>query len=335
VAALARRPAPGDVAPVTVAESRPEVVSAEQQQRAAGPRCPNCGAAAPGNFCSECGQEQISVRLGLRDLAREFLDDHVGWSTKVPRTLWRLLVPGALTLDFIEGRRARYLSPLRLYLTLSVLFFLVIALVPGRSVPGRGPTVSFSMRGDTAALMGSASSEDSASAARRAARADSLEADIAAHMPDTTTLAGRTKLRFLRRNTTFARMSKQERSRALLEGIVRRMPNVMFVLLPVFALLVHAVMWRRRRYYAEHFVFALHTHAFAFAAFTLAALSPWRNIIPLLLAAGAVYLVAAMRRVYGGSILRTTTKAVLVTGVYLVVLLFAAIGAGISVFLYG
>jgi predicted RNA-binding Zn-ribbon protein involved in translation (DUF1610 family) len=320
---------------VIVAEPRPHASSSELSLTA-GPQCPNCGTAAPGNFCPQCGQEQISVRLGLRDLAREFLDDHVGWSTKVPRTLWRLLVPGALTLDFIEGRRARYLSPLRLYLTLSVIFFLVIASVPRRSAsPEPGPTVSFSMQGDTASLIGGGGGDDAAAEAARAARADSLEVDLAAHAPDTTTLQGRLKMRFLRRNLEFVRLAKRERSEMLMRGVLNRMPNVMFVMLPVFALLVHAAMWRRRRYYAEHFVFALHTHAFAFAAFTLAVLSPWRGLIPLLLLAGLVYLVAAMRRVYGGSILRNALKATLVGGVYRAVLGTAALAAGIFVCLYG
>jgi hypothetical protein len=117
--------------------------------------------------------------------------------------------------------------------------------------------------------------------------------------------------------------------------MVRRMPNVMFVLLPVFALLVHAVTWRRRRYYAEHFVFALHTHSFAFAMFTLAVLSPWRLAAPLLVMASAVYLVAALRVVYGGSVLRNTIKAALIGGVYTLVVSTAALAVAIFVFLYG
>ena len=316
----------GDVAPVIEVESPPRASG----ERTAALRCPNCGTAAARNFCPECGQEQISVRLGLRDLAREFLDDHVGWSTKVPRTLGRLLLsPGALTRDFIEGRRARYLSPLRLYLLLSVIFFLVAASAP-RWAAGRGTVVRVSMDGDSAAVLGA---DDEP--ARRRARADSIDARIAANMPDTTTLRGRIKLRFLRRNSEFKRMDEAGQRDAFIGGLVRRMPNVMFVLLPVFALLVQAVTWRRRRFYAEHFVFALHTHAFAFATFTLIVLSPWAGTAPLLLAAGTAHFVAALRSVYGGSVLRNVLKAALLVVSYTFVVFTAAVAVGVIVFLYG
>lgn len=303
-------------------------------ERAVVSSCPNCGTAAPGNFCPECGQEQISVRLGLRDLAREFLDDHVGWSTKVPRTVGRLLIaPGALTLDFIEGRRARYLSPLRLYLLLSVIFFLVAAAAP-RWAAERGTVVRFSMEADSAAVLG-ADSGETAAAGAAGARADSIDARIATNRLDTTTFEGRLKLRLLRRNSDFQRMDESARREALIGGLVRRMPNVMFVLLPLFALLVQAVTWRRRRFYAEHFVFALHIHAFAFAAFLLMALSPWDGAAALLLVASVAYLVAALRRVYGGSVLRNALQAVLLAVSYNVVVATAALAVGVFVFLYG
>ena len=63
-------------------------------------------------------------------LSGEFFDSVIGWDSRLVRTL-RLLFssPGALTEEFVAGRRARYIGPLRLYLIASVLFFATYSLV--------------------------------------------------------------------------------------------------------------------------------------------------------------------------------------------------------------
>ena len=73
-------------------------------------------------------------------------------------------------------------------------------------------------------------------------------------------------------------------------------PHMVFVLLPVFALLLKLLYIRRRRYYAEHFVFALHVHAFMFVMMTLIVVLPWDILnLPILLWI-AVYIWLAMKR---------------------------------------
>lgn len=104
--------------------------------------CRNCEAPLAGRWCHACGQDS---RDPLRDhalLVGEFLDNVVGWDSRLVRTL-RLLFgsPGALTGEFVSGRRARYLGPLRLYLIASVLFFACYALTPDpvlRTIAGLG-----------------------------------------------------------------------------------------------------------------------------------------------------------------------------------------------------
>ena len=93
--------------------------------------CQNCGTPLTGHFCSRCGQRAIPPRPTIRELAGDAWDELVGWDGKLLRTL-RTLVrhPGALTRAAIEGRRARYISPVRLYLICSVLYFLAAAAVP-------------------------------------------------------------------------------------------------------------------------------------------------------------------------------------------------------------
>ena len=107
-------------------------------------RCANCSMLLTGRWCAACGQDSRDPLRDFGALTGEFLDNVVGWDSRLVRTL-RLLFgsPGALTGEFVAGRRARYLGPLRLYLIASVLFFACYALTPDpvlQTIAGSGNT---------------------------------------------------------------------------------------------------------------------------------------------------------------------------------------------------
>ncbi|MEN9868640.1 MAG: hypothetical protein RL748_4230 [Pseudomonadota bacterium] len=97
--------------------------------------CRNCGTHYNGKFCPECGQEADTGAPTAVGFIYEFLTRNVLEKGKLPRTLWHLLrYPGGLTVDFLEGRRARYIRPVRLYLILSILYFLLLPLQTNKLV---------------------------------------------------------------------------------------------------------------------------------------------------------------------------------------------------------
>jgi hypothetical protein len=93
--------------------------------------CENCGTELRGHYCSNCGQAAIDYRRSFRHVIIDVLDSFLNWDSKFIRTigllLWR---PGWLTNQFLEGRRVRFLHPLRLYLLVSIVFFLCAKLIP-------------------------------------------------------------------------------------------------------------------------------------------------------------------------------------------------------------
>jgi hypothetical protein len=106
-------------------------------------------------------------------------------------------------------------------------------------------------------------------------------------------------------------MPKDAALQDMLRTALGAVPLSMFVLLPVFAGLLKLLYIRHRRYYAEHMIFVLHTHAFIFVVFALMLLA--RNWIggwpiALLLLWVFMYIYLAMRRVYGQSHLKTFMK---------------------------
>lgn len=94
-------------------------------------RCPNCHAVATHHFCPKCGQPTTGWRAGIAELIHDFAGATLGADARIWSSLRELFRrPGALTVAYFEGRRFRYLSPLRLYLFASVLMFMIWAALP-------------------------------------------------------------------------------------------------------------------------------------------------------------------------------------------------------------
>jgi hypothetical protein len=90
------------------------------------PGCLNCGTELHGQYCGHCGQRASSRLISLWELTRDAFGDLFELDSRLWRTLVPLLArPGRLTRDYLEGRRARYMPPFRMYLVLSVVFFVV------------------------------------------------------------------------------------------------------------------------------------------------------------------------------------------------------------------
>ncbi|HEY8835255.1 MAG TPA: DUF3667 domain-containing protein, partial [Chthoniobacterales bacterium] len=93
--------------------------------------CENCGQDLRGHYCSNCGQAAVSYHRSFRHVVVDVLDSFLNWDSKFIRSLGLLLwKPGWLTNQFLEGKRVRFVHPLRLYLLVSIVFFLCARLIP-------------------------------------------------------------------------------------------------------------------------------------------------------------------------------------------------------------
>lgn len=167
-------------------------------------RCKNCDTSLePGfSFCPQCGQRDIDLERPLHELLGEAVRESLDVDGRAVRTLWTLLRrPGVLTSEFLAGRRRLYSPPVRLYLVISVLFFVLAAWVAGQGI-----------------LLD---------------KDQTLEADA----------VGQARL------------------------FTDYVPRLMFILLPVFALLLKAAF--RRRLYFDHLIHSLHLHSAAYIVLAL------------------------------------------------------------------
>lgn len=267
-------------------------------------------------------------------MLRDWLEDEFTLSGKLPRTLVLLLArPGYLTREYLHGRIVRYLPPLRLYLSVSVVFFLLLSLsnTALKLQPGPDTNVAVVLGSDT--LVAQRAGADTVRRDTSGTEMDSIGAVLRAAEARGDTLRFRTGNRavdaLLRARVRRIRaMPPQQVFREAMAHALEHAPTVMFALLPVFALLLKVLYVRRRRFYVEHFIFALHVHAFAFALFAAMLLLgklPRTGVLRLGLGLWLfVYLFLAMRRVYGQGVWRTLAKYLLLGGSYFVAFTLAA-----------
>lgn len=267
-------------------------------------RCRNCDAPLSGPYCSRCGQHARGSARSMRTLLVEARDALVHLDGRLWRTLGALLLrPGFLTLEYFRERRASYVPPFRLYLAASLAFF-SLAFVAG---PKRGPLVlDDDQRAEARREMEEAAAELRSTpgvppaavraleeAARQplaparagtspggapgeAARSGPAPADPgaegaggrSARVCEGIQVPGSPALE--RALTEACRRTAGDQGRGLTRNMAANIPRMMFVFLPLMALVMKGLYWRPRRYYLEHLVFFLQTHAAVFLLFTAA-----------------------------------------------------------------
>ena len=108
--------------------------------------CHNCHTilSLENNFCPHCGQENHDLKVPIGHLAFEVFEGFTHFDTKFYNTMRAIFTsPGKITKDFLEGRRGRYVPPVRLYFLISFVFFL-----------GLGSAVDLALENTTSILNG-------------------------------------------------------------------------------------------------------------------------------------------------------------------------------------
>lgn len=104
----------------------PQTVSAPADAPAPARKCENCGRDLLGEFCYACGQPVKGLVRHFSSIIGDFADSVLNLDTRLPRTIWPLFAkPGYLTNEYFAGRRVRYVSPVRLFVFLSIVTFFV------------------------------------------------------------------------------------------------------------------------------------------------------------------------------------------------------------------
>jgi hypothetical protein len=246
-----------------------------------GATCANCGASLYGKYCHACGQPISGMVRHFGSVLSDIADSVLNIDERVFRTLLPLyLRPGKLTLDYFAGKRARYVTPFRLVFFLAIVAFFAIQLtlragyghVPAEAVSistGSGkPKISLVPVPKQAPLSvdngvfshGNITINDKVIWNR-----DSKPLKVG-WLPDVVMdwfndLISNAQQQLHAMNAgSWADQQSARRKFSL--GMFSAAPTVLFVLLPVFALMLKIFYIFKRRLYMEHLIVAMHSHAF-------------------------------------------------------------------------
>lgn len=263
--------------------------------------CLNCGSALAGPFCARCGQRNIPAYPTIREFAGDAWQELSGWDGRFNRTVRTLLLhPGKLTRETLSGRRNRYITPLRLYLSASLVYFLIATAAPnvvtrtGATVPGGNVRIDLS---DPQSL------------------------------PNLTTEQRELMLKNLERAPALLRplFTAVVQDPAGFRGrVISAVPKAVFVLVLAFAGIVR-VFYRRRRF-IQHLTFALHVHAAVFMALTVIEVTQFTGAVALIQGVAVLvlgylgwHIVQAQRVLYERGILGTLVTSLGIGALYLLV----------------
>jgi hypothetical protein len=308
-------PAHPDPAQSDVAQPDPAPLEPAPLEAAPAPpaRCKNCNAVLLGRFCVNCSQAADVHMPSTVELLHEMLEGLTHSDSRLWRTLKLLwFKPGMLTREFAAGRRVAYLPPFRLYLILSIVFFLIASFVH--------PTGQLAQFDDASAP----------AAASSGSRVTGCQ--------DINFIRFKNNPKWDQRFQHACLEAVRDEGKNLWPLAIGTAPKAMFIFLPLIALLHMLLYWRPRHRYAEHLLFFTHLHAFYFsvaivmicavlAAPSWPKLSGAADTLQTVLGwCAAIYTLFAMRQVFRRGWPGTLFKAVVLFFVYCIVFAITFVG---------
>lgn len=248
-------------------------------------KCRNCGAQLISRYCHHCSQDLFAGReRTVREIIYNTVETAFAFDNKIIRTLkYLLFYPGKLTKEFFAGKVVHYVYPAKLFWFVSLIFFATLSFIDYEEFWGDSSKVKVST----------------------SPKKEVTQEEMMIEYTDTVEHTGN--------KTTSSTNQSQELipdfdEKKMFNTIKTYMPYIMFVLIPFFALLIQIFFYKKRRYYANQVIFALHFHSFVFLLFALCNIIKgyWPGlgyeITHIMILSPAIYLAIALYVVYRPSI---------------------------------
>lgn len=271
--------------------------------------CLNCGHTVEDRFCTQCGQENLELKDTAIHLMLHYIQDLFHYDGKLWHTMKSLVTkPGLVAKEYMEGKRQRYLEPIRFYVFASTVFFLTFFLYVGNEAVTTSETATtnytkrlYNLNQEKAFVQGTADTvhanalinnvqkisgmkEISVDTASHAVDSNLtlLEVDTAGTLEEEEEQMGWIEQFFEQRYQAWTEEvyekyegDKQKANSDLGNKVVHSLPQLFFLSLPFFAFFLKMMYIRsKRKSYVEHFVFSIYHYAYLFVVMFLFYLIP-------------------------------------------------------------
>ena len=240
--------------------------------------CLNCRHVVEQKYCPNCGQENTDSRKTFHHLFIHFFEDLTHYENAFWKTIRNLLLkPSTLTKEYLSGKRLSYLAPVRLYIFISFVTFLLIALFPShisedltkgeKEISSNFEKVEKKEKKswDEKSYLKSKTLDKSYFHFKTMKEIDSVQKygkeeeklnqfqywlqEKAVHVTETNT--------------------KKQIIEKFIESFVHNLPKVLFVIMPFFAFFLWIFHSKKRWYYFDHGIFTLHYFSFLLLVFLI------------------------------------------------------------------
>jgi hypothetical protein len=280
--------------------------------------CLNCNYPLVGQYCGHCGQKAFLHKDSFDHMALHFIGDYFHYDSKFWLTIKTLIrKPGLATIEFIQGKRVKYLNPIQLYIFVTTVFFLTV--YSFTYIKQEEPKlnkiererilneVADSLKKDTQIDIGLSNTDNSTKIGlgqwtpkeKSLDEYDSVQHSLPSNLQD-----GFIKNKLIRKTL------KLEESGHVGDNLgkilIKNIPKVFFILLPFFALLLELIFFRKKYFYVDHIIFSIHFHSFGFIIgllFLIICQIPFINeysglLILLFALSLTIYLALSLKKVY-------------------------------------
>lgn len=261
--------------------------------------CLNCGTIVQGKYCHNCGQENIEPKESFWDLVKHFFYDITHFDGKFFHSIRYLVTkPGFLPREYVLGRRATYLNPVRMYIFTSAFFFLLFFTFFHRDTD----LIRYDINGKTPEQI---EAMDSAHFANFTAKLNKEDGKPGVPMTregfrtyldtngmkgqirftpgeytskeeyDSLLKAGVKKHNWFERKLVYKQIELNEKYnhngkmfvKAFTSTLIHSIPQILFISLPLMALLLKLLYMRRKEFfYVSHALFSIYFYIFIFMA---------------------------------------------------------------------
>jgi len=223
--------------------------------------CPNCQHKFKKEFdyCPHCGQANKDLNLNFRFIFSEFLSANFNLDSKILLTLKLLLLkPGMLSREFLAGKRTKYISPIRLYLLVSLVYFFILSV--------KQPSSDIVQIGTDVEVTDSIATKDEKAADFVTVKDGFKESDSLTDLE-----------KFIMKKLKM--LDTKEGNKAFWQSLRKTISTGMFLLMPLTALILMALFYKGS-YYFEHLIFVINLQSVLFIISILYNLITWIGNIP-------------------------------------------------------
>ncbi len=321
--------------------------------------CLNCGTTVEDKFCPSCGQENLELHENFLHLVLHSISHYFHFESKFFNSMVPLFTkPGYLTKEYFAGRRASHLNPISMYIFISILFFFLFTAnsnsnkkdimeekaseentitkaeaeqvknTVGNAVSEKAGDYTYTILNNAQVIKDSASNHNDAvvytkPVADKPAKPEKNPSSITIGGDNAVTNSLQAKFREV--------LDDDLKSELFKNKLISHLPKIMFILLPLFALILKLVNVRSKKFYAEHLIYSIHVHSFLFLFgsilivlnWLLPFLSDWIQALGFFVMLWYIY--RSMRNIYRSTRWRTVYKFCVLAFAYSCLMLLSGV----------